>query len=218
MSKNGQNDLCSDVQMASYFTQLRRDVLAHIPSDVRRVLSVGCGAGATEAKLIERGVQVVGIEMNAEAAELARANGIEVIVGDAAAACPQLSEEFDCLVYADVLEHMVDPVAVLRAHAGMLRAGGTVVVSVPNFRNYRVLWQLFRRGHIHYADAGILDRTHVRITTGRMVKEWFSETGIRTVAVEHVMSQRREKWIAACSGGLMKDFMARQVIVVGNKV
>jgi methionine biosynthesis protein MetW len=207
-----------DPQANEYFSHLRGDILELVPRDALRVLSVGCGAGATEAELVRRGSAVTGIEINPAAAELARSRGIEVLVGDALEVSDSLKDRvFDCLVYADVLEHMPDPVSLLRRHVQLLKGGGRVVVSVPNFRHVSVLWQLFVRGHVRYRDAGILDRTHLRITTRRMVQQWLAEAGLSTCHYRYMMSQRREKLANVCSMGLLAEFMARQVLVVGAK-
>jgi len=203
---------------ADYFNHCRKDILRRVPTAVKRVLSVGCGAGATESELVRRGVNVVGIELNPAAAKQARSRGLTVLEGDATKITGELAErKFDCLIYADVLEHIVDPVAVLRSHVALLEKHGTVVVSVPNFRYFGVFWQLFVRGHVRYVDEGILDRTHVRLTTGRMVEEWFSLVGLRWIRTGYEIWGRRDWVISRCSLGLFREFAARQVIVVAEK-
>jgi SAM-dependent methyltransferase len=180
-------------------------------------MSVGCGAGVTEGELVKRGVEVVGIELNPVAARAARRRGINVLEGDAAAVnADRAADPFDCLLYADVLEHIADPLAVMRAHVQLLRKGGTVIVSVPNFRHYEVFWQIFVRGQVRYVDAGIFDRTHLRITTRRMVEGWFGDVGLTPVAADYPMPRRRDRWPARLSLGTMREFCARQVIVVGR--
>jgi len=201
-----------------YFNTLRNDILAVIPSAVKCVLSVGCGCGVTEAELIKRNIKVVGIEINPEAAEMARKHGLIVLEGDALEIdISQPDDSFDCLVYADVLEHLPDPVAVLRRHVESLQTKGAVIVSVPNFRHYSIFLQLFVRGHIKYVDAGILDRTHLRITTRKMVLDWFDQVGIKPVSCYYHIHRRRHKLISACLG-LAKEFVASQIICVGKKL
>lgn len=200
---------------APYFTHTRRDVLAMIPEEARDILSVGCGGDFTEAALILRGCRVVGLERDHDAAEQARRNRLEVIEGDATETARALQGRwFDCLIYADVLEHIMDPVSVLMSHIPHLRPGGCVVISVPNFRHYRVLRDLFLRGVIRYTDAGILDRTHVRLTTRRMVEDWFVEVGLVRDRLHLVMGRRQHAFRIA-SLGLLREFLASQVILRG---
>lgn len=202
----------------SYFEWVRHDVLRHVPSRVRSVLSVGCGSGATEAELVKRGVEVCGIELNPAAASAARARGMVVLQGDVAAITSELGDRsFDCILYADVLEHLADPLGVLALHVRRLRPGGVVIISIPNFRHYEVFWQLFVRGLVWYTDAGILDRTHLRITTRRMAVQWVESVGLNLARVQYGMSRRREKWLSIGSFGFLREFCARQVIIVAEK-
>jgi SAM-dependent methyltransferase len=205
-------------ELGQYYRFERGDILAVVPASVRRVLSVGCATGATEAVLAKRGMSVVGIELNPAAAAAARARGLTVIEGNANAIQSELNGyRFDCLIYADVLEHLPDPVSVLRSHIALLDPGGTVIVSVPNFRHYSVFAALFLRGHIRYADAGIFDRTHVRITTRKLMLEYFRDCGIEPLVTKYTMARNHHQLISACMLGLADEFIASQVLVVGRK-
>jgi methionine biosynthesis protein MetW len=204
--------------LRDYYSWRRDDVLAQVPAGARRVLSVGCASGVTEAELVRRGVEVVGIETNPIAAAAARSRGLHVLEGDAAALRDELAPlRFDCLIYADVLEHIPDPVPLLRHHASLLNPGGRAVVSIPNFRNYRVFWELFVRGRLPEADAGIFDRTHVRVTTLRGVRNWFAAAGLKPIAAIHEMSRRRDKLLAWSSAGLLGDWVANQILIIGAR-
>lgn len=205
-------------EKTEYYSHVRQDILAHVPKRVRRVLSIGCGSGRTEAELVARGVDVTGVELNPDAAKIASQAGIKVICGDASenSAALAAGPPFDCIIYADVLEHIQDPESVLREHVKFLAPGSTVIVSVPNFRHYSVFSQLFLSGHIRYTDAGIFDRTHVRITTRRMIEQWFAEVGLTVTEVEYVIYRRRDRLISILSLGLLREFLASQVIVVAH--
>jgi hypothetical protein len=90
-------------------------------------------------------------------------------------------------------------------------------VTVPNFRNYRVFYELFLRGRFPDVDAGIFDRTHVRVTTVKVVRHWLTQAGLRPVATGHHMNRRRDKLINRCTAGLLRDVLATQILVVGAK-
>ncbi|MDQ7012435.1 MAG: class I SAM-dependent methyltransferase [Planctomycetota bacterium] len=201
-----------------YFVHLRTDVLAMIPDSARTFLSVGCGSGRTEAELIKRGFTVTGIELDPVAAAAARDNGLDMLEGDVNQINAQLADRsFDCLLYADVLEHIVDPVPILREHVARLTPGGCAIISVPNFRHHTVLRQLFLHGHIRYTDAGIFDTTHVRITTRRLIQEWFTDVGLTTDAIDYRLWRSRERVCNALTLGLFREFLAYQVILRGIK-
>lgn len=197
---------------------MRHSLFEHVPKTAKCVLSVGCANGITETELVKKGVKVVGVEINPEAAEIARQRGLTVLEGDASIIdISTASNSYDCIIYADILEHLPDPVAVLKRHVDLLRPNGTVIISVPNFRHYSVLWQLFIRGHVHYVDAGILDRTHLQITTRKMVLEWFELAGVRLTFLKYGIPGRRNRLVSAALLGMFREFMATQIVVVGRK-
>ena len=72
------------------------------------------------------------LERDPELAARAHGRCKEVVVADLESAPPLLHGPFDAIVYGDVLEHVSDPAAVLRALDETLAPGGTVIVSVPN--------------------------------------------------------------------------------------
>ena len=202
----------------NYYNLLRTDILEIIPPNISSLLSVGCATGRTEFELIKRGIDVFGIEYNLEAAKVARQRGITIIEGDASSVdVGFFQRDFDFIVYADILEHLYDPVSVLRRHIFYLKPGGKIYISVPNFRHYSVLWELFVRGRIDYTDAGILDKTHIRMTTRKMVLAWLNEVGLSNVNLNYIIHSRRYRFLSACLWGLAREFIASQIGVVADK-
>ena len=83
-----------------------------------------------------------------------------VITGDVAGVLHSdaLAEElFDCVICADVLEHLADPWAALTRASGHLSRPGVVVASIPNIRHYSTLLNLLFRKHWPCRDRGIHD-------------------------------------------------------------
>ncbi len=85
---------------------------------------------------------------------------------------------FDVVVCADVLEHLEDPAAVLARVRRWLSPGGVLFVSLPNVANVAVRFALLA-GRFEYAEAGILDRTHLRFFTRRSARRLVEGTGFR---------------------------------------
>jgi 2-polyprenyl-3-methyl-5-hydroxy-6-metoxy-1,4-benzoquinol methylase len=171
----------------------RREVLAFLPPGAHRILDVGCGRGGfgREVKL-NRAAEVWGIEQVPEAAAMASEHYDRVVVGEYPAALEDLARaegevrQFDCLVFNDVLEHMVDPWETLRRSHRWLRPGGHVLASIPNIRHYTVLIDLVLRGRWTYTAAGILDRTHLRFFTRKTMADLFADTGYEVECVAPV--------------------------------
>jgi len=162
----------------SYYRQVRRDVEAMIPAGVSRILDIGCGEGALGRVLLEKGAaEVVGIEADPASSEAARKNLTRVFRGDVETIdFPFVDGYFDCVVLADVLEHMRDPLSILKKVKRCLSDSGVVVVSIPNVRFMGVIGQL-ADGRWEYKDAGILDRTHLRFFTRKEMEVLFRDAG-----------------------------------------
>jgi O-antigen biosynthesis protein len=163
----------------SYYGDPRPDIQRLVEARGRRVLDVGCGEGALGSALKLAGAEwVVGIEKDPNAARVARDRLDELIEGDVADVGIRFPRgEFDCLVFADVLEHVPEPEDVLGRLLPLLKPAGRVIVSVPNMRFYLVLLRLiFDRWS--YTDAGVRDRTHLRIFTRRSLERMLASQGL----------------------------------------
>jgi 2-polyprenyl-3-methyl-5-hydroxy-6-metoxy-1,4-benzoquinol methylase len=165
----------------------RPEIQARVPLDVRAILDLGCSTGALGAALKGRQDAVVlGVELGREYAAEAEGRLDRVIVGDVEsfAAGPLPPEApFDCLIAADVLEHLADPWAALRGAAGMLAPGGTAIVSLPNILFWPALLRIVRTRRWPREDEGVFDRTHLRWFTEADAVELLQQAGLRDVQV-----------------------------------
>jgi 2-polyprenyl-3-methyl-5-hydroxy-6-metoxy-1,4-benzoquinol methylase len=172
-------------QGLAYYNHDRSELLRFVPDLSGVALDVGCGAGRFGALLkAERGLRVVGVEANLEAAAAASAVLDECCVGEYPEVAPP--GEFDLICFNDVLEHMIEPEAALLSARSQLKAGGTILASVPNVRHFDLLFQLLIRGDWQYANAGILDRTHLRFYTRRSIERLFSDCSLTVVSIEGI--------------------------------
>jgi 2-polyprenyl-3-methyl-5-hydroxy-6-metoxy-1,4-benzoquinol methylase len=173
----------------------RPEVTALVPDGARRILDLGCSSGALGAVLRARGAEVVGVERDPEYAHDAADRLDRVVVADAEelAARDDLEAElgrFDCLVAADVLDHLVDPWQALAAYSALLDCGAAAVVSLPNVRHWETFWQLGRHGRWPVRSEGIFDRTHLRWFTLADAWELLDRAGLDVVAVHRVLRAR----------------------------
>ena len=129
-----------------------------------RILDVGTADGYLGAILKARGHWLVGVERDGAAAERAKSHYDAFHYADIEAFDFPYRDEFDYVLFADVLEHLRDPEAVLRRSLPCLKKDGEVIVSVPNIANLVVRLSLLF-GRFDYRDRGILDRTHLRFFT-----------------------------------------------------
>jgi O-antigen biosynthesis protein len=144
------------------------------------VLEVGCATGYMSDVLVRRkGCRVTGIELDPIAAAEASAYCERVIVGDVETLDLKdhlEGERFNAVLFADVLEHLRDPVAVLRRVQPFLAEGGAVVASIPNIAHISVRLALLS-GEFRYRNLGLLDETHLRFFTRASIVDLFESTG-----------------------------------------
>jgi SAM-dependent methyltransferase len=180
--------IARDTSGEGYYENERPEVAALVPADARFVIDVGCGAGGLgrHLKAIRPGIEVRGIEPVAAQAERAKHVLDDVLVGGAEVPLPRHWPAPDCVIFADVLEHLVEPWAVVRKYRAVLRQGGACVASIPNVANRRVLRGLYRH-RWDYVDHGIMDRTHLRFFTRETAVEMFEQGGFSIRQVKRVM-------------------------------
>ncbi len=155
----------------------------------KAVLEVGCATGYFTKALAGRGCKVVGMELEPLAAQQAEEWADRVVVGnvDSPGQWDLVDDEsFDVVTFGDVLEHLRDPLAVLRMAVAKLKPTGFVVTSLPNVAHGDVRLSLLR-GTFEYRDTGLLDRTHMRFFTLRSVRELLGEAGLVVVDTRRVI-------------------------------
>ena len=206
----------------NYYHQGRPEMVPFVPTQAQQVLEIGCGGGGFIASLkaSREGVHAVGIEAVPSVAEQARKVFDEVLALPVEQAFAQLGERrFDCVVANDLLEHLVDPWAVLRLMSGVLAPGGCVVASIPNVRHWPTLNALFMQGRWDYADAGILDRTHLRFFTRKSLPDLFGPAGLRLERVEGINASPlpwKIQWVNRLLAGRFDDTRFQQFACVAR--
>lgn len=191
----------ANTSKTDYYGHPRPEVVALVPADVRAVVDVGCASGALgqHLKSLRPEISVRGIEPVAAVAKRASEVLDDVLVGSAEDPPPKDWPKPDCVIFADVLEHLVDPWGALRTWTSRLAHGGCVVASIPNVAHHSVVRPLLR-GRFDYVDAGILDRTHLRFFTRSSVMGLFADCGLKVESLGRVVdpsrSGRAAGWLA----------------------
>jgi len=145
----------------------------------KSVLEVGCGPGSQSRVLRDLGCRVVGLEIDASRAALAREFCERVHVTDIeATALGDLlgNERFDVITCTDVLEHLRAPAGAVRRLAPFLNAGGYLLASIPNVTHASVVFEM-AHGRFEYRDIGLLDNTHVRFFCRRTALSLMESAG-----------------------------------------
>ena len=110
---------------------LRLEHLAKQNGRPLQLLDFGCGDGVFLSVARALGADATGIDVSASRTQAARSDGL-TILPDLAALDVEGRGPLDAVVLSQVLEHVADPLALLRAFHGRLRKGGILFVAVPN--------------------------------------------------------------------------------------
>ena len=190
---------------ASAPTEVPAIIRALTPDHVR-VLDVGCGSGGQTCAINQgKNNDVIAVEPDPLRAAAAHSLGLKVYQGlfdqQFVASCGS----FDVIVLADVLEHVPDPGQILALARDCLRAGGSVIISVPNVAHWTVRFRLLF-GRFDYADGGIMDATHLRWFTRKTLLALVENAGFRVARI-------------ACSAGLwMSEYNSRPLNLIPRRI
>ena len=110
-----------------------------VPLKGRRVLDIGCGGGILADAMARKGANVLGIDLATKALKVAKLHaleaqteGVEYREVSAEALADQQPESFDVVTCMEMLEHVPDPSAIVKACATLVKPGGHVFFSTIN--------------------------------------------------------------------------------------
>ena len=162
------------------------------------VLDVGCGSGGLLALLRPQAGRTAGVEPSPTAAAAA-AQVSDHVVNSCVEEAGFDPDTFDLLVMADVLEHLVDPDAVLARAVGWVKPGGHVIVSLPNIAHWQARLAV-AKGEWRTDDAGTFDASHLHFFAAGNAEQMLRRAGLRDVAIEPVVPRlvNQRRWSSAC--------------------
>lgn len=204
----------------NYFRHARKEMLAFIPANGARMVDIGCGAGAFgELLKRETGAEVWGVEFDPGAAAEARKVLDRALTGTVEETLPELPQRyFDCVIFNDVLEHLVDPYRVLEQVRPLLAPDGVLVASIPNARHWPVFVDYVLNANWDYRDQGVLDRTHLRFFTKNSIPKTLARCGYEVVKMQGINPyySRWQKLASLMTARRLEDTKYLQFAVVAR--
>lgn len=205
-----------------YITDLVNKKATHI-------LDVGCSVGNLGKLLLENrdGLKVYGIENNRQMANEAMKHYDGVSVEDIDnIVVSELFEgiQYDVIVFADVLEHLVNPWETLNMYCTSLTEMGEIIISVPNISHCSTICNLLFLDKWPYRSRGIHDKTHLRFFTLKGVIELLDYADLELIQIK-----RRFRLLESIGLGplnkidwifnlpIIKRFFTFQIIVLAKK-
>lgn len=156
-----------------------------------RLLDIGCGDGQALEHLRDLGWQVEGVDFDERAVRAARARGLEVHTGTLESQeYPDAS--FDAITMSHVIEHVHDPLGLMRECCRALRSGGRLVVVTPNIGSL---------GRWCFGEAwrGLEPPRHLQIFTPQLLRRLAEKAGFRKIEVSTTIREADEIFRASRS-------------------
>jgi 2-polyprenyl-3-methyl-5-hydroxy-6-metoxy-1,4-benzoquinol methylase len=161
----------------------------------KKVLEVGSGPGSITKQLKETGnCSVTALEIDPDAIELVKPFCEAVYSADLNASdWGNLlnGKKFEVVLAADVLEHVYNPLAVLKTMSSLLEDNGRIILSLPHVGHSSVAACLLLED-FEYRDWGLLDKTHIRFFGLINIQKLVSQAGLSIRKVEFVVRHPRE--------------------------
>lgn len=201
----------------NYYLQSRQDILNLIPLNANLFLEFGCGFGALgQAIKARQKCELHGIELNPNAAPHLEKIYDRYWISDIESfQTYHLDDKYDCIIFPDVLEHLVDPWSVIKEAKKHLNENGQVIASIPNIKNFAILYRLIAKDSWHYESAGILDKTHLRFFTRSTIIEMFNDAGltVEEIRVNKDNHKGFKRLVSAFLGLCFKDINVCQYLL-----
>jgi 2-polyprenyl-3-methyl-5-hydroxy-6-metoxy-1,4-benzoquinol methylase len=200
---NTETNLPRAMYSKDYYEPVNNDVISAVPKTARNVLSIGSGWGATERKLVERGLRVVAMPLDPVISSSAATSGIELVYGnfDSAAALIR-DERFDCVLCLNVLHLARNPEQLLSWLSNFLSVGSTIIIQSPNMMSVRAVrhalgnltrtpfWRDFKSTGVHF-------------TSIRTVRNWCVRSGFEIVRTAGVFEGSEEGMLGKVSAAVV---------------
>jgi len=120
------------------------DECGRTPLDGKTALDVGCGAGLLCEPLARLGAKVTGVDASPEVIAVARehASAMGLSIDYRSGDVQELEGQFDLVTSLEVIEHVAEPAAFLKALARRLAPGGLLILSTPNATGWSKLMMI----------------------------------------------------------------------------
>jgi len=217
------------VKGENYFSNIRKDIISLVPKNPdQKILEIGAGAGNTLLYIKENHLarEVMGVELM----EIANSNQKHPLIDKFQIAnieqenIQAKEEYFDIIICADVLEHLVDPWAMVDKLSKYLKKDGLLIISIPNIREWKTLAKIIFKGDFGYQSAGgIMDKTHLRFFCKKNIYQLLN-TPVLSIfyckpnfILKVLPEGKKRRIINLLSFRLFENFLAVQYIFIARK-
>jgi len=211
----------------SYFINPRLDLISLMPTDsFQKVLEIGMGGGDTLVyiKRNKLASEVVGVDL----VELPDSNQHNSLIDKTyffnveTEEFPFEKNYFDVIIVGDILEHLIDPLKVLKKLAQVLKPHGLILISIPNIRDIKAIYSILMKGRFQYTTEGIFDKTHLRFFCKKdmidLIKSVDEFTVLKIFPIQEIASNSpNRKLFNKLTFRIFEQFLSSQYIFIAKK-
>lgn len=183
------------LEVEGYYSHDQSDLLKLVHRRGRSALEIGCAGGNLLKQLSRLGYErITGVEYVDDVARQAALAVPEATILSGSIddiSDKSLGTGYDLVIVNFVLEHVMNPTAVLTRAVSLLNNGGQVIGALPNVRHWSVTLPLIIGGRFDYEDEGILDKTHYRFFTRKSIRELLEQSGLADIAIHPWVAGRK---------------------------
>ncbi|HEY5814437.1 MAG TPA: methyltransferase domain-containing protein [Terrimicrobiaceae bacterium] len=178
-----------------YYEKPTEQLLSTVPFDAKRILSIGSGWGATEARLQVRGSFVTALPLDSVIGAAAERLGIDVVYGTWDECLQRLhGQTFDCVLMTNLLHLHRSPEEMIAHCLRLTRPGGSLVFAGPNFD--RAPWLLKRIiGLDGYQKLRRFELSGVSLCSPTTLARFFKCAGARITTVKWINHEIDRAWL-----------------------
>lgn len=154
------------------------------------VLDIGCKGGELGYDAVKKGCRVTGVEKDKNFAMKAKEIYHRVITGDIEddLVKNQLTDEYDYILLADILEHLCYPEKLLLWLRNILKRNGRILISIPNIAHWSIRSNLLY-GKFQYQKKGIMDKTHLRFFTNESFQKILNQSNFDILSQDFIYAK-----------------------------
>lgn len=186
-------------------------------------LDVGCWVGNLGERLIaDKNCVVDGLDLREDVLDVARSKGYRstyrINLNDERWDLEDIEDGgYDCIICADVLEHLVNPSAVLKGLRPKLKEGGFILVSAPNIAFIKQRVELLFGRFDYNPGGGIMDETHLRFFTYKSLADLLEKAGFKIIFIRGYNLVRPRFFFLKILGRLSPTLFSIQFLAKAGK-
>lgn len=154
-----------------------------------KVLDVGCGSGTIAKKIKDAGHAVKGIDFSEEAIKRANARGIETKQCNLDEGISEPDNIYDVVWEGDIVEHVFDPIGLLKESARVLKTNGILLLTIPNdvglVSRIKIIFGISHQEQM-YMTSGFYK--HHTFFTPRLIKFMLEKSGFQIVEFHKILN------------------------------